>query len=76
MVAHAINPGFPGDVTPLARLLSAELDGARVWVENDLDAAAMDTRGAFGAPGRPSRRLVPPRWAVGRWRNGGHHRDA
>ena len=47
-VAHAVNLGFPGTATPLARLLSAELTGARVEVENDLNVAALGAADAAG----------------------------
>src|SRR5665647_3232924 len=49
-VVHAVNLGFPGDRTPLAHLLSAELDGTPVQVENDLNVAALGAAHAEGAP--------------------------
>jgi glucokinase len=47
-VAHGVNLGFPGKPTPLARLLSAELGGLRVQVENDLNVAALGAAHAVG----------------------------
>lgn len=47
-VAHAVNLGLPATATPLARLVSAELDGARVEVENDLNVAALGAADAAG----------------------------
>ena len=49
-VVHAINLGFPGGATPLAHLLSEELDGARVRAENDLNVAALGAVHAAGGP--------------------------
>jgi len=49
-VAHAVNLGFPQGLTPLAELLSAELDGLRVHAENDLNAAALGTARTASAP--------------------------
>ena len=48
-VAHAVNLGFPGERTPLARLLSVELGGVPVKVENDLNVAARGAAHAVGA---------------------------
>lgn len=47
-VAHGVNLGFPGTPTPLAQLLSAELGGVRVQVENDLNVAALGAAHALG----------------------------
>ena len=47
-VAHGVNLGFPGAPTPLAQLLSAELGGVRVQVENDLNVAALGAAHAIG----------------------------
>lgn len=49
-VAHALNLGFPAELTPLAQLLSEELDGARVKAENDLNVAALGAAHAVGGP--------------------------
>lgn len=47
-VAHAVNLGFEGTPTPLARLLSVELAGVRVEVENDVNVAALGAADAAG----------------------------
>jgi len=47
-VAHGVNLGFPGAPTPLARLLSTELAGVRVELENDLNVAALGAADAAG----------------------------
>ncbi|MEP7194806.1 MAG: ROK family protein [Actinomycetota bacterium] len=47
-VAHGVNLGFPGAPTPLAQLLSAELGGVQVQVENDLNVAALGAAHAIG----------------------------
>ena len=49
-VAHAVNLGFPAELTPLAQLLSEELDGARVKMENDLNVAALGAAHVVGGP--------------------------
>lgn len=43
--------GFPGQPTPLARLLSEALDGLRVTCENDLNVAALGAAHGEGMPG-------------------------
>ena len=48
-VAHGVNLAFSGAPTPLAQLLSAELAGLRVRLENDLNVAALGAAEAIGA---------------------------
>jgi glucokinase len=48
-VAHGVNLGFPGAPTPLAQLLSAELAGVPVQVENDLNVAALGAAEVIGS---------------------------
>jgi glucokinase len=47
-VAHAVNLGIGDDVAPVAALLAAELDAARVVVDNDLNAAAAGAAHVLG----------------------------
>jgi len=49
-VRHAVNLGIQGAV-PLGRLLSAELDGLPVRVDNDLNVAALGAEHALGPDG-------------------------
>jgi glucokinase len=50
-VEQAVNLGFPGQPTPLARLLSEALDGLCVTCENDLNVAALGAAHGEGMPG-------------------------
>ncbi len=47
-VAHGVNLGFPGMPTPFAHLLSTELAGTRVEVENDLNVAVLGAADTVG----------------------------
>jgi predicted NBD/HSP70 family sugar kinase len=47
-VAHAVNLGIDGTPVPLGRLLSTQLGGVRVDVENDLNAAALGAAQVLG----------------------------
>lgn len=52
-VRHAVNLGIEGEPLPLAALLSAELDGVPVAVDNDLNVAALGASHAL-ATGLPT----------------------
>ncbi len=47
-ISHAVNLGIDGVPVPLGSLLSARLDGVRVDVENDLNAAALGAAQVLG----------------------------
>ena len=49
-VTHPVNLAFPEQLTPLAQLLSDQLDGIRVQLENDLNVAALGAARALGDP--------------------------